>query len=40
MTPGIKREIEGYARTIGIPVNSAAAVLLVEGLKAERRRKL
>ena len=35
----IKRQVEEYAQRAGISVNAAASVLLVEALRAERRRK-
>lgn len=37
--PELKRRIEEYARQRGISINAAAAVLLDEGLRAERRRR-
>lgn len=37
--PGLKRQVEAYAAQLGISVNAASAVLLAEGLRADRRRK-
>lgn len=39
VAPELKRQIEAYAARTGISVNAAAAVLLAEGLRAERRRR-
>ncbi|WP_158239697.1 toxin-antitoxin system HicB family antitoxin [Streptomyces carminius] len=37
--PDLKRQIEAYAERVGISINAAACVLLVEGLRTERRRE-
>jgi predicted HicB family RNase H-like nuclease len=39
VVPELKRQIEEYARKTGISINAAAAVLLAEGLRAERRKR-
>ncbi|MGJ6963204.1 toxin-antitoxin system HicB family antitoxin [Streptosporangium sp. G11] len=38
VSPEVKRQIEQYAARTGISIN-AAAVLLAEGLRAERRKR-
>lgn len=38
VSPDLKRQVEEYARQVGISVNAAACVLLAEGLRTERRR--
>jgi hypothetical protein len=39
VAPALKRQVEGYARRLGISVTAAASVLLAEGLRAERRKE-
>jgi hypothetical protein len=39
VTPALKRQVEEYARGLGISVTAAASVLLAEGLRAERRKE-
>jgi len=36
--PGLKRQVEEWARQAGVSVNAAATLLLAEGLRADRRR--
>ncbi len=38
VSPDLKRQVEEYARAKGISINSAAAVLIAEGIRTERRR--
>jgi antitoxin component of RelBE/YafQ-DinJ toxin-antitoxin module len=35
----LKRQVEAVAARLGISVNAAAAVLLADGLRADRRKK-
>lgn len=39
IAPELKRQVEDYAAQTGISINAAAAVLLAEGLRAERRKR-
>ena len=36
--PGLKRQVEEYARQSGISVNAAACILLAESLRTAQRR--
>jgi predicted HicB family RNase H-like nuclease len=36
--PEVKRQVEAYAKQLGISVNAAASILLVEGFRAEQKR--
>lgn len=35
----VKRQVEEYASAAGLSINAAAIVLLIEGLRADRRRR-
>jgi hypothetical protein len=39
VAPALKRQVEEYARRLGISVTAAASVLLADGLRAERRKE-
>jgi predicted HicB family RNase H-like nuclease len=36
--PDLKRQVEAYAKRLGISVNAAASILLAEGFRAEQKR--
>lgn len=38
VSPDLKQAVVDYARRVGIPINSAACVLLSEGLRSEAAR--